>query len=140
MEILVTSKCSISNEDAVSQVVREYKTPTNELFIGQLSSALNAVAIAMTSGGYTQTNGAPKDMLGTLLKADEVYCEAPFSCKVCIDDKDTIINGVMDLVYCCSGQWHIIDYKTNADGSDLDIKYKNQLAAYVKAFKEQQRK
>jgi len=42
----------------------------------------------------------------------------------------------MDLVYCIGGQWHIIDYKTNADGSDLDIKYKNQLAAYVKAFKE----
>lgn len=136
MEILVTSKCSISTDDAVSQIVREYKTPTNEQFIEQLTTTLNTVAIAMTAGGYAQTNGAPQDLLNTLHKADDVYCEAPFSCKVCIDGKDTIINGVMDLVYCVGGQWHIIDYKTNADGSDLDIKYKNQLAAYVKAFKE----
>ena len=47
-----------------------------------------------------------------------------------------IWSGVMDVVYCSEGKWHIVDYKTNADGNDLDAKYQNQLAAYVKAFKE----
>lgn len=136
MEILVTSKGTISVEDAVGQVVREYKTPTNEQFIEQLSAALKTVAITMTSGGYAQTNGAPQDLLNTLFKADEVYCEAPFSCKVCIDDKDTIINGVMDLVYCLDDKWHIIDYKTNVDGDNLDMKYQKQLSAYTMAFQE----
>ena len=42
----------------------------------------------------------------------------------------------MDVVYCSEGKWNIVDYKTNADGNDLDTKYQNQLAAYVKAFKE----
>lgn len=41
----------------------------------------------------------------------------------------------MDVIYSRDGQWHIVDYKTNADGSDLDIKYQAQLSAYVKAFR-----
>ena len=41
----------------------------------------------------------------------------------------------MDVVYLADGRWHIVDYKTNADGSDLDLRYQGQLAAYVKAFR-----
>ena len=40
----------------------------------------------------------------------------------------------MDVVYLANGMWHIVDYKTNADGSDLDHKYSAQLNAYEKAF------
>ena len=40
----------------------------------------------------------------------------------------------MDVVYYADGQWHIIDYKTNAEGQDLDNKYKVQLDAYIRAF------
>ena len=40
----------------------------------------------------------------------------------------------MDVVYCKAGEWHIVDYKTNADGNALDVKYQNQLEAYKKAF------
>ena len=42
----------------------------------------------------------------------------------------------MDVIYCSGGKWHIVDYKTNAEGDDLDIKYQNQLSAYINAFKE----
>ena len=76
-----------------------------------------------------------QDMLGTLLSADEVYCEVPFSYMEEADDVRTVWSGVMDVVYFSEGRWHIVDYKTNADGSDLDQRYKGQLAAYVKAFK-----
>ena len=41
----------------------------------------------------------------------------------------------MDVVYLKDGKWHIVDYKTNADGNKLDVKYSEQLKAYVKAFK-----
>lgn len=44
-------------------------------------------------------------------------------------------NGVMDVIYSKDGKWHIIDYKTNADGTDLDTKYAAQLSAYMAAFK-----
>ena len=71
------------------------------------------------------------DILNTLLSADNVYCEMPF----CYRDGDVIWNGVMDIVYVKDGSWHIVDYKTNADGSDLDEKYQNQLAAYIRALK-----
>lgn len=37
-------------------------------------------------------------------------------------------------VYRKAGEWHIVDYKTNADGNALDVKYQNQLEAYKKAF------
>ena len=46
-----------------------------------------------------------------------------------------IWNGIMDVVYLSEGKWHIVDYKTNADGNDLDNKYQAQLRAYIKAFK-----
>ena len=41
----------------------------------------------------------------------------------------------MDVIYSENGKWHILDYKTNADGSDLDETYKAQMQAYMKAFK-----
>ena len=49
-------------------------------------------------------------------------------------DSPTVVNGIMDVVYCKAGVWHIVDYKTNADGNALDVKYQNQLEAYKKAF------
>ena len=94
------------------------------------------VAEKMRSTGYPQTNGLPQDILGTLLAADEVYCEVPFCYKEETENNTVLWDGIMDAVYCVGGQWHIIDYKTNAEGDDLDTRYQNQLAAYVKAFKE----
>ena len=89
----------------------------------------------MRAGGYAQSNGLPQDILGTLLSADEVYCELPFNYLDETVELRTVWNGVMDVLYRKDGQWHIVDYKTNADGSDLDTRYQNQLAAYVKALK-----
>ena len=42
----------------------------------------------------------------------------------------------MDVLYKKDGRWHIVDYKTNADPSDLDEKYQAQMKAYVAAFRE----
>ena len=42
----------------------------------------------------------------------------------------------MDVVYRIGDQWFILDYKTNADAHDLDVKYQEQLAAYVEAFRD----
>lgn len=75
-------------------------------------------------------NGQP------LLDAEEVYCEVPFGYKEELPNETVIWNGIMDVIYCSGGKWHIVDYKTNADGSDLDNEYQNQLNAYIKAFKE----
>ena len=134
MEIIVSSKGKLDTNAAVGEVVREFKKRTDEKLLEALSTSLMSVANAMTNGGYPQTNGLPQDILEVLINADEVYCEVPFSYK---DGKqNTVIKGIMDVVYCSEGKWHIIDYKTNAEGDDLDTKYQNQLVAYVKAFKE----
>jgi ATP-dependent exoDNAse (exonuclease V) beta subunit len=50
-------------------------------------------------------------------------------------EETTVWNGVMDVIYLSAGQWHIVDYKTYADGKDLDKKYRAHLSAYSKAFK-----
>ena len=42
----------------------------------------------------------------------------------------------MDAVYRKGADWHIIDYKTNADADDLDKHYQEQLEAYKRAFRE----
>ena len=42
----------------------------------------------------------------------------------------------MDVVYRIADRWFILDYKTNADPNDLDVKYREQLCAYVEAFRD----
>lgn len=105
------------------------------LYESKLEEDLLKVAETMRSGGYAQSNGLPQDMLGTLLSADEVYCEVPFSYLEETEEMRAVWNGIMDVLYLKDGKWHIVDYKTNADGSDLDTRYQGQLAAYIKAFK-----
>ncbi len=150
MEMLVSTKNMTEVSDMVSEIIREYRTPLTEPYEKELEKELSDVARKMRSGGYAQTNGLPQDILGTLLSADEVYCEVPFCYCECRendvnredhenrenDENERILwNGIMDVVYLSGGKWHIVDYKTNADGSDLDRKYKAQLGAYIRAFK-----
>ena len=135
MEMLVTTKNKVDAKSAVSEIIREYRTPTTEPYEKDLSKMLLDVADKMRSGGYEQANGLPKDMLSTLLSADEVHCEVPFCYTENGEDGRVVWNGIMDVVYCAQDKWHIVDYKTNADGDDLDRKYKGQLNAYINAFK-----
>lgn len=136
MELIVSSKRAMDMDAAVSEVIREFKYRSDEKLLDKLTPALTSVASTMANGGYEQSNDLPKDLLSTLFAAEEVYCEVPFSYKDISDGKETINNGIMDVIYCSEGNWHIVDYKTNAESDDLDFKYQNQLAAYVKAFKE----
>ena len=135
MEMLVATKNNVDAKSAVSEIIREYRTPTTEPYEKDLSKMLLDVADKMRSGGYEQTNGIPKDILSTLFAADEVYCEVPFCYVENGEDGRVVWNGIMDVVYFSQGKWHIVDYKTNADGFDLDKKYKGQLNAYINAFK-----
>ncbi len=134
MEMLVSTRDKLDVSEAIDEILREYRAPEHEPYEKQIAEKLKAVASCMRSGGYKQSNGLPQDMLKTLISADEVYCEVPFCYR---DDLDGLViwNGIMDVIYCKDGHWHIVDYKTNADGSDLDTKYQAQLSAYIKAFK-----
>ena len=134
MEMLVTTRNKVDAQAAVGEIIREYSRPGTEGYESMLTETLLNAADHIRKGGYAQSNGLPRDILGTLLAADEVYCEVPF-CYKDQSEETTVWNGVMDVIYSRDGQWHIVDYKTNADGSDLDIKYQAQLSAYVKAFK-----
>lgn len=136
MEVIVATKNSCNVEQVIDEIIREYRTPKNQPFEAELTEALKDVAKTMQNGGYNQENGAPKDMLNVLLTAEECYTEVPFCYKETAGDDVIIWNGIMDVVYKKDGKWHIVDYKTNIDGKGLDAKYKGQLAAYVKAFKE----
>ena len=131
MEMLVTTRGLVDTEAAVREILREYRTPGTEPCEREIADALRKAAGGIRSGGYPQTNGLPQDILGTLLAADEVYCEVPF----CYQDETAVWNGVMDVMYLKDGRWHIVDYKTNADGRNLDEKYQAQMSAYERAFR-----
>jgi ATP-dependent exoDNAse (exonuclease V) beta subunit len=135
MEMMVSTRNKLDVSQAVLEIIREFRTPEYEPCEKVIAKRLEAVAERMRVGGYAQTNGLPQDILNTLLSADEVYCEVPFCYR---DDSDGLViwNGIMDVIYSKDGKWHIVDYKTNADGSDLDTKYQAQLSAYIRAFKE----
>ncbi|MCR4601317.1 MAG: UvrD-helicase domain-containing protein [Clostridia bacterium] len=135
MEMLVSTGNKVDAKVAIDEIIREYRTPMTEPYENELAKKLSDVAEKMRSGGYPQANSLPQDMLGTLLDADEVYCEVPFCYSEDGEEGRILWNGIMDVVYLSAGKWHIVDYKTNADGSDLDRKYQGQLSAYTKAFK-----
>ena len=135
LEMMVISGNRLDIDPAVGEIIREFRAPGTERYEDRLAGSLRKVAGTMRAGGYAQTNGLPQDLLATLLSADEVYCELPFSYMDEPEGGRTVWNGVMDVVYLADGRWHIVDYKTNADGTDLDLKYQGQLAAYIKAFK-----
>ena len=130
METMVSAGDQIDLKQTVHEILSEYAYTEAD---GE--ELLTKVGETMRSGGYPQTNNAPQDLLKELLSADEVFCEVPFCYQLPEDGMTSIWNGVMDAVYKKDGDWHIIDYKTNADPSDLDKKYQEQLRAYVDAFK-----
>lgn len=130
METLVSSKNTVDLSSLVNELTSEYEAE-GEYF----KELLTIVGNTIRSGGFEQKNEVPKDILNTLLTADEVYCEIPFCQKTEQDGKTVIWHGIIDAVYRINNNWFIIDYKTTADPDDLDLKYQEQLSAYTDAFK-----
>ncbi len=127
MEVLDSSKGRAHLNALVKETVREYDA--DEQYYTDL---LTKAGKTVLSGGFPQQGSVPQDILKELLAAKEVFCELP----LCYKEDDKIWHGSMDVVYCREGRWHIVDYKTNAEADDLDVKYQAQLEAYRKAFKE----
>ena len=127
MEIYVTSKFKYSNQEVVEETLARYNQSANKEYYQMLTDVINT----MTSGGYLQASGQKEDIISILKKADEIYCEMPFS----YQEGNQIFNGSIDLFYKLDDKYYIVDYKTNYDDTDLDNKYENQLKAYQKAVK-----
>lgn len=136
MEIIVSANNNVDVDAAIKEIITEFRTFKSEDYEDVFENLLKDVALTMRNGGYAQDNGLPQDLLKELMSAEKVYCEVPFSYKEGTGDDAVLWYGVMDVVYLKDGKWHIVDYKTNADGSDLDEHYKKQLNAYIAAFKE----
>lgn len=126
MEKLVSSGGWQGSDDLlVNSIVEEYGL--------DISAKLASVVSVLRNGGYVQENDIAQDILQTLLNADQVFCEVPFCY---MNERREMFNGVMDAIYCIDNEWHIVDYKTNADGHGLDNVYREQLNSYIDAFKE----
>lgn len=136
MEMIVSSGGTLNVDASVDEIIREYRTPRTQPYEAELSVALKEVANKIKNGGYKQTNGAPTNIVEVLLQAEECYTEVPFCYTEDTCGETTLWNGIMDVIYKKDDKWHIIDYKTNVDGTNLDAKYKGQLDAYKKAFYE----
>ena len=130
MECIVSSRDGYEDGyELVDSIVDEY-SGNNES-----RTLLIKVLDTIYHGGFTQKNSSlDNDILKMLLKAKEVMCEVPFSYR----ENDTVIDGVVDLIYEDDNGYHIIDYKTNKedDVSILEKEYASQLEDYVKAMKQ----
>ena len=133
LECIVSSKGQYDVRQLTIEVFEEYgldREMNEELFVN-----LCKVGETFMGNGFPQTKkDVPQDLFKKLMNAEEVMCELPFSYK---SDKN-IISGVIDLLYKDNNGWHIIDYKTNAEGDikTLEEEYKGQLGVYKKAFKQ----
>ncbi len=135
MEMLVSSRNKINPADAIRQILQEYTTDVASKQEEEYTALLGKVAkTIIADGGYPQEGDAPKDILATLLNAEKVYCELPFCAKEKQDGQTSLLKGIIDVLYLADGKWHIIDYKTNLDATDLELEYQEQLQAYARAF------
>ena len=126
MEILVNSKCAISEEIVIKNILNEFSLS----FDSEYRLILKKVYEKMISGGYPQKTGAPNDLVA-FIKDAKCYTEVPFSFK----EGKAIWQGEIDLLVIKDNCYIIIDYKTNADDENLQEEYKGQLEAYKKALK-----
>jgi ATP-dependent exoDNAse (exonuclease V) beta subunit len=68
----------------------------------------------------------------------EVHEEAPFGVKREGDGgKPTVVSGTIDLVHRVGDGWRIVDYKTDVDAGDDNLRkrYEVQLSAYLAAWR-----
>ncbi len=130
MEIIVMRKGDAVDDKTIDFILSEYLDDEDVARKAKLQGMLCSVRDKLFSGGFKQTNGASDDIIRTIRDSDEAYSEVPF----CYEEGDTIVNGVIDLVYRKGDKWHIIDYKTNRDDKNLNLIYEGQLNTYKKAF------
>lgn len=132
MELLVTSRAKLPDDIILDTVNEE----TGDRLAAEELDMLRTVLHTVRNGGWRQQTGVPADILNELLSADELYCEVPFAVSYRVDGCDHVVRGQMDAVYRKADAWHIVDYKTNADGDRLEQLYNDQMSAYRKAFTE----
>ena len=133
---MVSSGNKADIDALIPAIAGEYITPDYEEYREELIKALYSVADTMNSGGYSQKNKAPQDMLHTLLAADEVYTEVPFCFADESGEHPVVYNGIIDVMYRQDDEWYIVDYKTNSENDNLDKHYMAQLEAYKHAVKQ----
>ncbi len=126
MQKIVNSKGKLPKEQLINNILNEYSLDESSPY----KDILYNVYVTIFNGGFPQTNGVSIDILPILFKSN-CQCEVPFAYK----EKDNIWQGEIDLVYELDGQYYIVDYKTNADDSELEKIYKQQLEAYKKVLK-----
>ncbi len=131
MEMLVSSGNKIDLDEAIQEIAWDYEAEE-----AYYTDILKQVGKTVRNGGFPQETVVPQDILQELVNSEEVHCEVPFCYR---EGDERIWHGVMDVLYKKDGRWHIIGYKTNADPSDLDEKYQEQMKAYVAAFREMTR-
>ena len=127
MDCIVSGGVPDDADMLISAILREFDADG-----AKYKPLLEKVFDTVTHGGYPQEGDVPADLLTVLRQADEVYCEVPF----CQKRGSEIVHGVIDLLYRCGDAWQIIDYKTNAERTQLAEKYAAQLAAYTEAVRE----
>ena len=125
MELLVSSRAALDDARIISALRDEFALARDEKAEDICSILRNTLKTARNSGWKQETN-VPQDILCELLSADEVFCEVPFS----VLDGNAVTSGVMDVVYRKGTEWHVVDYKTNANPYGLDHVYVDQMAAY----------
>ena len=133
MQMLVNSKGQINKQQMVDTILNEYYLEKGSVY----ETLLNKVYDTMTSGGFPNQpdKGVPQDLLKELSGASEVYCECPYSFFKDNKDNKEVWQGTIDLLYVKGGKYYIIDYKTDANTTNIVANHIMQLEAYKKAIK-----
>ena len=133
MELLVLSKgrAAGSIPTLIDRILDEADFEMTPVQEADCRTMLSEVAdVMLNKGGYKQYGGAPQDLLPELWSAEKIYCELP----ICYEEYNTIVYGIIDMLYVSGGKWHIIDYKTDRDAAAAPAVHAGQLERYRQAL------
>ena len=70
--------------------------------------------------------------------ASECHEEAPFAVRESEEAMPKVLSGTVDLIYRLGPGWQLIDYKTDADGTSVDLRdrYAEQIGMYERAWQQ----
>lgn len=129
MEVLVNSKFNMDVDKVIEEALNDAKVDDEAKT--KVFEELKTVVNTMLNGGYKQEKG-PADLIKELEGAI-CYCEVPFA--YVSNNINGIINGVIDLLYYKDGKYHILDYKTDSEIDNIDMRHEEQLKLYEEAIK-----
>ena len=92
---------------------------------------LGAPAVEVRAAEEAAARAWAHPLIARARAAERVHREYPLLVRL---DEVRVVEGVLDLAFLENGEWHVVDFKTDADAEEARVRYEVQVAWYCFAM------